>query len=655
MLSFKIKNPKFIILLLAVILAGTVQAQVTQRVKPVWWFGQSAAVNMNYYQGTTQKLDNNLSVPTAFHKGNSIRPYFSLLTEYRPNKVWGGMLNVAFDNRGGTFKTVTAPCNCPATLSTNLSYIAIEPSLRIAPFASSFYIFGGPTLGYNVRKEYTYKQEKQLDRTGKLSDIRKTVFSAQAGLGFDIPVSQKTSPVQMTLSPFASFQTDLGRAPRTIESWSMYTIRAGVALKFGKGRKAPVKEVPVTPVGVVTPEKEVMFSVRAPKDVPAVRQVKENLPLLNAVFFDKGSAVIPARYILLTPAASGTFKETQLQTAQPDDLKKGRAARQLAVYYNILNIIADRLRNNPSATITLSGASDGNPQEGKLMAENIKQYMVSVFGINASRINTEGTSKPLVPSEQPGATKELALLREGDRRVDIFSSSPELLLEVGGSKSSFLKPVEIIDTQADPLDSHVIFTATGASETLKWWSIEVTGADGITKSFGPFARDVIAIPGNTILGNSNSGVYKVSMLGETNSGRSVRKESAVALVKAPASRQTGMRYSILFDFDKSESITSYETFLSQIVAPLIPENGTVIIHGHTDIIGDEKYNSTLSEERAKRSQKVLEAAILKAGKKGVLFESYGFGEDTKLAPFDNSFPEERFYNRTVIIDIIPAI
>ena len=43
----------------------------------------------------------------------------------------------------------------------------------------------------------------------------------------------------------------------------------------------------------------------------------------------------------------------------------------------------------------------------------------------------------------------------------------------------------------------------------------------------------------------------------------------------------------------------------------------------------------------------------KTGRKDVIFEIYGFGEDVSLPPFDNKYPEERFYNRTVIIDIIP--
>jgi hypothetical protein len=80
------------------------------------------------------------------------------------------------------------------------------------------------------------------------------------------------------------------------------------------------------------------------------------------------------------------------------------------------------------------------PAEGKVLAENIRQYLVTRFGVDASRIRTEGRAKPLIPSEQPGATTELALLKEGDRRVDISSTSPELLLQVGGVTSEYLKP-----------------------------------------------------------------------------------------------------------------------------------------------------------------------------------------------------------------------
>lgn len=663
MLQAYTKKQKFAFLFLVLIFAGlTGHTQTETRTKPVWWFGASGAANFNTFRGTTQVLNNSLTVPTAFHKGIGIKPYASLLMEYRPGKVLGGMLNVAYDNRGGKFDQVIAPCNCPADLTTNIGYVTVEPSLRLAPFASAFYIFAGPTIAFNVTKTFEYTQYKQPDTKADWSDLRSPVLSAQAGVGIDIPVSKKTSETQMTLSPFASFQTDLGNSPRTVESWSIYTIRAGVAFKFGTGKRparaATVAEPVVITKTIVTPapivEKDIQFYVRAPKVIPLNRRVKETFPLRNAVFFDMGSTEIPNRYVLLNQTQAASFKEEQLQEAQPNNLGTGRSNRQLAVYHNIINIIGDRMRANPQSRITLVGSSDKDPAQGRVMAENVKHYLVNDFGIDASRITTEGRDKPKIPSEQPGATLDLALLREGDRRVDIESTSSELMLQVGGANSEFLRPVQINAFQEDPLDSHVIFTTDGASDLLDSWNVDVTDDQGNTQHYGPYTQDVASVPGKTILGNSTQGNYKIVMHGQTKSGHSVTKESSVSLMAMADTKQEGLRYSILFDFDKSKTKELYEKFLVDIVTPLISENATVIIHGHTDVIGEEKYNLTLSKNRANDAQQIIEGALSNAGKKGVKFESYGFGENPAMAPFENNLPEERGYNRTVIIDIIPA-
>ena len=643
------------LLVLLLILAGTtIQAQTIQRTQPTWWFGVSGAANFNFYRGTTQILNETVTTPTAFHKGNGVKPYASVLAEYRPGKVWGGMLNIAYDNRGGKFDEVLAPCDCPANLSTNISYVAIEPSLRVAPFANSFYIFAGPTISFNVKKDFTYTQDKQDDKTGEWSDVNTTLFSGQVGMGIDIPVSAAASRTQMTLSPFVSFLTDFGHEPRDVESWSNYTVRAGVALKFGTGKKAAAAVIPQEVIVTVVADKEVDFSVRAPKMVPVNRPVKETFALRNSVFFDNGSAAIPTRYIQLSNSDAQVFNEDQLQQNQPANLTKGRSARQLAVYHNILNILGDRLRANPNSNITLTGASDNNPAEGKMMAENIKQYLVSAFSINASRITTVGRDKPVIPSEKPGAINELELLRAGDRRVDITSTSSDLLLQVGGVNSPYLKPVQITTVQEDPLDSHVIFNATGAEDALKSWTVDVTDEQGIVKRYGPYYGEKASIPGKTILGDNTTGNYKIVMLGETKSGKLIQKETSLSLAKSEDLKQEGLRYSILFDFDQSKSIASYEKFLTEVVFPLITDNATVIIHGHTDIIGQDAYNRNLSSERAAGAQKIINAALVKAGTKNVKFETNGYGEEVSTSPFDNNLPEERFYNRTVIIDILPA-
>ncbi|MDP1972898.1 MAG: flagellar motor protein MotB, partial [Sediminibacterium sp.] len=151
MIHFKNNHSKTVFLLFGLLISCTaIFAQTEKRVEPKWWFGYSVAANINQYNGTTQMLNAATTVPTAFHKGKSVRPYASFLLEYRPNKVVGFMMNLAYDNRSAKFNQVMAPCNCPADLSTNLSYFSIEPSLRIAPFASAFYLFAGPTIGINI-------------------------------------------------------------------------------------------------------------------------------------------------------------------------------------------------------------------------------------------------------------------------------------------------------------------------------------------------------------------------------------------------------------------------------------------------------------------------------------------------------------------------
>jgi outer membrane protein OmpA-like peptidoglycan-associated protein len=607
-----------------------------------WMFGVTGAGNLNYFTGTTQRLDQSYFVPTAFHKGSGIRPFGALLLEYNPGKIFGGMLNVGYDGRGTKFDDVIAPCNCPATLKTNLSYITVEPSLRINAGKSNFYFFVGPRIAFNLDKQYKYTQLKQDDRTGDFNAIDKSIFSGQGGLGYDYLISAPESKTAVMLSPFISYHPYFGQEPRTIESMSLSTVRAGISLKFGKARAAKI----LTNDAIV-PDREVQFGVRAPKLISKDLNVSETLPLLNYVFFDKGVNTIPDRYIKLSKTDAANFKEEQLQTAQTTT-SNGRSSRQLNVYYNILNIIGDRMRSNPGSSIDLSGASSNGAEEGKLFAEEIKQYLVSMFDINGSRISTQGRVKPLIPSEQPGAKKELVLLQEGDRRVDITSSSPELALEVGGG---MMKPVNIQTKITDPLDSHLIFNVDGASDLLKSYTIDVTDSRGGMQHYGPYYSDKESVSGNTILGSNQEGDYTVTMNGTTKAGKSVKKEAKVHLIRQDNATQKGYRYSILFNFDKTETIASYEKFLTDVVSPLINDGSTVIIHGHTDIIGSDEYNHTLSHNRALEAQKILERALNNSGKKNVNFETYGFGEELDKAPFENNLPEERFYNRTVIIDI----
>jgi outer membrane protein OmpA-like peptidoglycan-associated protein len=638
MLQNKTFNRLCVLLLLLLATAKPTQAQDIQRPQPKFFIGASGAANFNFYTGTTQQLNSTVSAPSAFHKGSGVGGYGSVLFEFRPHPVWGFMFNLAYDGRGGKFDEVMAPCDCPESLNAKLGYVTLEPSLRIAPFSSGFYVFIGGTYSYAVRNSFNYAQQLKSDREGSFSNIHQQVFAGQIGAGYDIPLSPIANTTQFVLSPFISYHPYFGQEPRSIESWSLSTLRVGAALKFGKATVPTMATVPPVTEGGL------QFSVAAPLKVPANRRVKETFPLRNSVFFDENSTEIPNRYVKLKASEAVDFKEARFQEPAPKDAA-GRSQRQMNAYYTILNILGDRMRKNPTTTITLIGTSAGKgPEIGKAEAEAVKNYLVTIFGISETRITTEGRDQPVSPSEQPGATRQLDLLRAGDRRVDIISSSDVLLA-----------PLQLSSIQETPLDDRIVFkTTSGTNESVKSWTIQVTDEKGTVRNFGPFTKEEAYISGNAVLGERSEGNYKVVMLAQTEDGHTIRKESKLHLVRPAASKEEALRFSVLFDFDQSKTVATYDKFLTNVVAPLVTDNATILIHGHTDVTGEEMYNMNLSKERAEEAHNILERAVLNAGKKGVTYEIYGFGADASTAPFENEFPEERVYNRTVIIDIVPA-
>ena len=638
------------VLLLVTGIISTTTAQEVQRTQPKFWIGFTGAANYNMYTGTTQKLNESLMAPSAFHDGSGFGGFGAVLLEYRPSPVIGFMLNLGYDNRGGTFDQVESPCNCPEDLKTGLSYATIQPSIRISPFGPDFYVFLGGSYNQNLNKSFTYTFDQDngdmFNTTeGDFSNIRKNLFSAHVGVGYDIQLASADSRTQVALSPFISYHPYFGQEPRDIESWSISTVRVGMAFKFGRGavnKRTERAEAPLYNPIIPIVASDVKFTARAPITNPVRRTINETFPLRNYLFFEEGSTAIPNRYVKLNKEQAKQFDTESLRNAEFKN-QSGRSERQMDVYYNILNILGYRMLQHPQAQISLTGASAGNGATlGKEYAESVKRYLTDVFGIQGTRITTEGKDQPSNPSESPGGVNFLPLLRAGDRRVEIVSKSVDLMT-----------PLQIIAVHENPMDSRVLFTTTSdKNQPLKSWNVQLTDEKGTTQNYGPYTDVQESVSGNTILGNRNSGKYKVVMSGLTRDGATVKKETTLNLVRSPElTEEESLRYSILFDFDESNAVATYEKFLTDVVAPRIDDHSKVIIHGHTDIIGSEAYNMTLSEQRASETERILSNAVKRSGKNSVHFETLAYGMDTGKAPFNNTLPEERFYNRTVIIDI----
>jgi len=636
--------------LAAVILGGLqapVQAQDTYSA-PSWRFGVAGGGNFNFYRGTTQELNNDLTVPAGFRKGHGLGLFLAPVIEYHKSGTrFGFGLQGGFDSRSGNFDQIITPCDCPADLFTRLSYITLEPSLRYAPFKSSFFLFVGPRFAFNRDKDFTYQlgvspvasdQVMPAPIEGEFSNMKKNLISFQVGAGVDIPLSASTSRTKFILAPFASFHPYYGQNPRTSENWNNTTLRVGLALKLGRGRM--VERAPEL-VGAAPYEPMVEFSVNSPQNLPIKRNVNETFPLRNEIFFDYGTTTIPDRYIKLDKAQVVYFKEDQL--GGKDAIKDTeRANRQMVVYYNLLNILGDRMTKNPNATIKLVGYSDRSTSDAIIMSASIKSYLVDVFNIQSNRITNEGRNTKSIP----GNTAELVLLREGGRRVAIESNFPAMMMEFKSGSNQTV-------AQA-PKESYITLNAKGSDKAYHSWMVEAKDEKGAVQHFGPYLNETVSIPGKAILGDRPQGDYTITMIGQTKSGKEVRKEVSANLVQwTPPTDAVNTRFSVIYEFDQSKAIKQYDTYLTNVVAEKIPANAKVVLFGYTDVIGETTHNITLSLARANDVREILEKALAVIGTKNVTFEVRGNGEDEILSPFSNKYPEERAYNRTVVIDIIP--
>src|SRR5271169_5179295 len=250
----------FRIYILAIVLVFVMQIQLNAQSssgEPVWWYGGAVGPNFNFYSTSIQHPNASITTPSEFTGGSGSGTFFAPMIEYRPNAIWGGMLAFGFDGRGGSFDNIPK-----AGLSTSMNYLSFEPSVRYSPFDFGLYFFGGPRLAFNVAQSFTYVSTTTPQTSGDWSGIHGVVFGLQLGAGYEFRVTPPTNNLQIHIAPFITGV--VGEGPRSEESWSLSTIRAGVAILLA-GKSFGTNEA----------EEHAQFSVRAPRVIPNERTIKE--------------------------------------------------------------------------------------------------------------------------------------------------------------------------------------------------------------------------------------------------------------------------------------------------------------------------------------------------------------------------------------------
>jgi outer membrane protein OmpA-like peptidoglycan-associated protein len=125
---------------------------------------------------------------------------------------------------------------------------------------------------------------------------------------------------------------------------------------------------------------------------------------------------------------------------------------------------------------------------------------------------------------------------------------------------------------------------------------------------------------------------------------------AVEVIVSKCEERLRVGSDFLFDFDRAELRPQAAPALAELAQHIAAANKAVMIEGHTDAIGTESYNQTLSERRAVAVRIAL-ASRLPAARLNVR----GFGKSRPVAenqrPDGSDDPDGRQHNRRVEVVI----
>lgn len=364
-------------------------------------------------------------------------------------------------------------------------------------------------------------------------------------------------------------------------------------------------------------------------------------PLLNYVFFDKGSSKLPDRYITFEkPEDTQNFTDTTI------------AGGTLDKYYHLLNIYGFRLRKNPTAKIEIVGCNDGvnaeekRPGLSKERADLVYNYLKNVWQIDEKRMKLTYKNQPTVISN----LKDSLGIQE-NWRVEILSTEWEVMKPVfDKDPTTFPQPEQMNFTLANGIEDVIVakrrveikhgnedwklLSDVGITDPKKTWNWQNENRK-YPKDEQPFTAQLIVTTKSGA--ECKSDPITIPVMQVSTEQKEVTKVADSTLE----------RYSlILFPFDRSDAGPINERIMREYVYDRVYPTSVVDVIGHTDVVGMYDHNQKLSD---RRSNTVETGINQKTKGKFASLNKKGVGEDEPL--YTNELPEGRFYNRTVQVII----
>jgi outer membrane protein OmpA-like peptidoglycan-associated protein len=365
--------------------------------------------------------------------------------------------------------------------------------------------------------------------------------------------------------------------------------------------------------------------------------VNGSFPLLPYIFFDKGSSQIPSKYQQFKYGHdTKSFRENNLGS-------------QLMQYYHILNIVGSRMKARPDVRITLVGCNDNLDRENDNIelsmsrASAIKRYLVYVWDIERHRVKVTARNLPIIPSSQTVAEGQAE-----NRRVEIVVDVGTLLEPIYVERNELLATPEKVDFNINAI----------SDKPMKGWTFTITQGGKVLKQFtgnkdGRSTVDWNWLNDDNLLPQSDKPIHYSGVIYTIDGDSAVSRFSEipvknVVLTSSSAEQHIGNKVFekmtlLWYDFNNS-NLSPHNTEILRTIFPKITPDVRVSVDGHTDIIGNNAANLSLSRNRAK-----VVHDILKKNRHARSYKYKGFGKNSPI--YDNLLPEGRFYNRNVQVTV----
>ncbi|MFP4529137.1 MAG: OmpA family protein [Candidatus Kapaibacterium sp.] len=515
--------------------------------------------------------------------------------------------------------------------------------------------------------------------SGDIPESSSIYAALTAGISYELPLNADNT---MRLAPEVHFALGLTDFVRQTK-WKGDFLRAGLAIKYApepapkveyreelridtleieskdirvaeyvRGREIPMDEIEekagkliirnqiltrtdtiYTPVMIkeIVPL-EVNIAVNTETITIAKKYTAESFPLMPLVFFKKNSDKPLDLYDLINNKNEFSLNETQ--------------PKPLEFHRKLLNIIGQRMFENPDYRITLIGGADSVTERSDCQlalrrVHYIRDYFVNIWDIDTSRIAINVPESKCYP-ENPTVTRNEIGYSE-NRRVTIVANDPALLRPIVRTHPVDIATVEPPAIYIDPHGS----TVSGVGQ---WRALALQGVDTLLDVRGEGAPKMIehSISQTDAMElNSHQPIDIYYQIADT-AGKSAAAYQSIEVVKDTVSNEIRRIAFVLFEVRKSD-IRDNHIFALRNLMGYVESDDKIRITGYTDNLGNPEINIELAAERARNTAGFIkeikpDANIIYA--KGLVFEEFPPGIDS----YDT--PPERFLSRTVLIEII---